>query len=114
MAVNIQYEDPIGKLIESLPGILLEKKRIDIATQEAEDLRDYRGAEQERLWQEAMDVKDYRGAEQERLKQEAIDLKVHREAEQERLRQEASNLAAYREDSIELEEHKEMMDMAEG
>jgi hypothetical protein len=78
MAVNIQYEDPIGKLIESLPGILLEKKRIDIAAQEAEDLRDYRGAEQERL------------------------------------RQEASDLAAYREDSIELEEHKEMMDMAEG
>jgi len=78
MAVNIQYEDPIGKLIESLPGILLEKKRIDIAAQEAEDLRDYRGAEQERL------------------------------------RQEASDLAAYREDSIELEEHKEMMDMVEG
>jgi len=78
MAVNIQYEDPIGKLIESLPGILLEKKRVDIAAQEAEDLRDYRGAEQERL------------------------------------RQEASDLAAYREDSIELEEHKEMMDMVEG
>ena len=96
MAVNIQYEDPIAKFLASLPGILLEKKRIDIAAQEAEDLRDYRGAEQERL------------------KQEAIDLKVHREAEQERLRQEASNLAAYREDSIELEEHKEMMDMAEG
>ena len=78
MAVNIQYEDPIGKLIESLPGILLEKKRVDIAAQEAEDLRDYRGAEQERL------------------------------------RQEASDLAAYREDSIEFEEHKEMMDMVEG
>jgi hypothetical protein len=95
MAVNIQYEDPIGKLIESLPGILLEKKRVDIAAQEAEDLRDYRGAEQERLWQEAMDVKDYR------------------ESEQERLRQQEINLVAHRQESAKLEAHKEMMDLVE-
>ena len=71
MAVNIQYEDPIGKLIESLPGILLEKKRVDIAAQEAEDLKDYRESEQERLRQQEINLVAHR--------QESAKLEAHKE-----------------------------------
>lgn len=95
MAVNIQYEDPIGRLFEKLPGILLEKRRTDIAAREAEDLRAHR---------EAIVGID---------RQEAIDVKAHRESEQERLRQEATDLALFRKNSLELEAHKEMMDLVE-
>ena len=95
MAVNIQYEDPIGRLIESLPGILLEKRRTDIAAQEAEDLRAHR---------EAIVGID---------RQEAIDVTAHRESEQERLRQQEINLVAHRQESVKFEAHKELMDLLE-